>query len=81
MIVKEKISSVKEIIDTLKLIYKDFGTNELNIGELKKQLILRMSNADISIKKSGVTKFSTFLEKKVECISLHNDNNIAILKR
>lgn len=51
----------------------------MNIGELKKELSKVIPNLNIVIKKSGVTKFSVFLDKKINIIKI-SVNNAHIIK-
>lgn len=66
--------SIKNINNTIIKLYKDKGINEMNIGELKKELSKLIPNINFLIKQSGVTKFSTFLEKKVDIIAVEKNN-------
>lgn len=72
-------SSTEEVIAEIKKIYREQKVDKMNVGELKNRLSKVLPDVNASIKKSGVTKFSTFLERKVECIQMVDDNNVAVL--
>lgn len=77
--ISAKVSSVEEVTEQIQKIYKEQKVNKMNVGELKNQLSSVLPNIDASIKKSGVTKFSSFLERKVDCIRMENRNTVAVL--
>lgn len=62
----------KKIIE----IYKSKKVDKLNIGELKKELTLHFPNLNLLIKKSGVTKFSVFIDKKISAVKINGNNAV-----
>ena len=72
--------NIREIKDKIVMIYKKKGTLKMNIGELKKELSNEIPNLNLIIKKSGVTKFSIFLDKKIEIINISGKNNAELIK-
>lgn len=76
-----KITSenIKEINDKIVLIFNKKRVSKMNIGELKTELSNVTPNLDMMIKKSGVTKFSVFLDKKIDIIKI-NGNNAELVK-
>lgn len=71
--------NIKEIEKKIVVIFNKKGVSKLNIGELKKELSNVIPNLNIVIKKSGVTKFSVFLDKKIDIIRI-SGNNAKLIK-
>ncbi len=71
--------NIKEIKDTIDMIFNKKQVKKMNIGELKKELSNVIPNLNMLIKKSGVTKFSIFLDKKIDIIKI-SSNNAEIIK-
>lgn len=71
--------NIKEIENKIVVIFNKKRVSKMNIGELKKELSSVIPNLNIVIKKSGVTKFSVFLDKKIDIITISDDNNNAEL--
>ena len=66
--------NIKEIENKIVMIFNKKRVSKMNIGELKKELYNVIPNLDIVIKKSGVTKFSLFLDKKIDVIKISGYN-------
>ena len=66
--------NIEEIESKIVMIFKKKRVSKMNIGELKKELSNVIPNLDIVIKKSGVTKFSLFLDKKIDVIKISGYN-------
>jgi len=66
--------NIEEIENKIVMIFKKKRVSKMNIGELKKELSNVIPNLDIVIKKSGVTKFSLFLDKKIDVIKISGYN-------
>ncbi|EKQ57562.1 MULTISPECIES: NYN domain-containing protein [unclassified Clostridium] len=71
--------SIKEIENKIIMVFNKKRVSKMNIGELKKELLNAVPNLNIVIKKSGVTKFSLFLDKKINIIRV-NGNNAELIK-
>ncbi len=71
--VELKVSSLKEIEDRIESIYRDNNFSVLNIGRLKDELQKAIPSLGATIRANGVTKFSSFLEKKLSCIKIINN--------
>lgn len=71
--------NIKEIENKIVMIFNKKKLSTMNIGELKKELSKGIPNLNIVIKKSGVTKFSVFLDKKINIIRI-SGNNAKIVK-
>lgn len=70
--------NIKEIENKIIEIFNKKKVSTMNIGELKNELSSVIPNLNILIKKSGVTKFSVFLDKKINRIRV-NDNNAKLI--
>ena len=68
-----KVSSPEKISATINDIFLKNKVLTMNVGELKRQLLLIDKNLEISIKESGFTKFSTFLEKMINSVRVENN--------
>ncbi len=68
-----KVSSPEKIRATINDIFLKNKVLTMNVGELKRQLSLIDKNLEISIKESGFTKFSTFLEKTIDSVRVENN--------
>ncbi len=66
--------NIKEIESKIVVIFNKKRVSKMNIGELKKELSKVVPNLNIVIKKSGVTKFSVFLDKKINIIRISGNN-------
>lgn len=71
--------NIKEIENKIIVIFNKKKVSTMNIGELKKELSNVISNLNILIKKSGFTKFSVFLDKKIDTIRI-SGNNAKLIK-
>lgn len=71
--------NIEEIRDTIVEIFNKKRISQMNIGELKKELSNVIPNLNMMIKKSGVTKFSVFLDKKIDLIKI-SGNNAELIK-
>lgn len=69
-----KVSSSEKIKGYIQEIFHKNYTECMNVGELKKQLSMMDRNLEMSIRESGFTKFSTFLDKKIESVRVENNN-------
>lgn len=65
---------IREIENKIVVIFNKKKVQNINIGELKKELSKVIPNLNIVIKKSGVTKFSVFLDKKINIIKISGNN-------
>ncbi|UYZ38021.1 NYN domain-containing protein [Clostridium beijerinckii] len=72
--------TIKEIENKIVVIFNKKKVSTMNIGELKKELSNVIPNLNIVIKKSGVTKFSIFLDKKIDIIRV-SANNAKLIKK
>lgn len=68
-----KVSSHEKIRTNIYEIFRKNKVYTMNVGELKRQLSLIDKNLEISIKESGFTKFSTFLEKTIDSVKVENN--------
>lgn len=68
-----KVSSCEKIKQNIREVFERNKTDCMNIGELKRQLSLMDRNLEISIKESGFTKFSTFLDKMIDIVNVENN--------
>ena len=66
--------NIKEIENNIAVIFNKKRVSKMNIGELKKELSKVIPNLNIVIKKSGVTKFSVFLDKKINIVKISGNN-------
>lgn len=66
--------NIREIKDTIVMIFNKKRISKMNIGELKKELSNSIPNLNMMIKKSGVTKFSVFLDKEIDIIKINGNN-------
>ncbi|MDP4177613.1 MAG: NYN domain-containing protein [Bacillota bacterium] len=66
--------NITEIKDKIIMIFNKKRVSKLNIGELKKELTNVVPDINMVIKKSGVTKFSAFLDKKIDIVKISNNN-------
>lgn len=66
--------NIKQIENKIVMIFNKKKLSTMNIGELKKELSKGIPNLNIVIKKSGVTKFSVFLDKKINIIRISGNN-------
>lgn len=71
--------NIKEIENKIVIIFNKKKVSKMNIGELKKELSSVILNLTIVIKKSGVTKFSVFLDKKIDIVKI-SGNNAELIK-
>lgn len=72
--------NIREIKDTIVMIFNKKRISKMNIGELKKELSNDIPNLNMMVKKSGVTKFSVFLDKKINIIKI-SGNNAELIKK
>ena len=61
-------SSIQDVESQIADIFHRHHTNTMNIGTLKNELQKENPNLNATIKKNGVTKFSVFLDKKIDCV-------------
>lgn len=71
--------NIREIENKIVMIFNKKRVSKMNIGEVKKELSNVIPNLTIVIKKSGVTKFSVFLDKKIDSIRI-SGNNAELIK-
>lgn len=69
-----KVSSPEKIKGYIKEIFSRNSTDCMNVGELKRQLSIMDRNLEMSIKESGFTKFSAFLERTMDIVKVENNN-------
>ncbi|MFL0269388.1 NYN domain-containing protein [Candidatus Clostridium radicumherbarum] len=72
--------NIREIKNTIVMIFNKKRISKMNIGELKKELSNDIPNLDMMVKNSGVTKFTVFLDKKVDIIKI-SGNNAELIKK
>ncbi|MCR5676360.1 MAG: OST-HTH/LOTUS domain-containing protein [Lachnospiraceae bacterium] len=75
-----KSAALGDIEAEIQEIFKNNDTKVMNMGLLKSELEKRLPNLNATIRGSGVTRFSVFLDRKISCIKLENDGNLAVLK-
>ncbi len=75
-----KSTSLKDIETAIREIFKKNNSNVMNLGLLKSELEQRLPNLNATIRKNGVTRFSVFLDRKIPCVRLENEGNLAVLK-
>lgn len=68
-----KVSSPDKLKLQIQEIFSKNNTKCMNVGELKRQLSLMDRNLEISIKESGFTKFSAFLERTMDIVKVENN--------
>ena len=73
-------SSVSDIETQIREIFRIYDTDVMNVGLLKSELEKRLPNLNATIRGSGVTRFSVFLDRQLPCLRLENDGNEAVLK-
>jgi len=71
--------NIGEIKNKIVGIFNKKKVMKMNMGELKKELSIAIPNLNVVIKKSGVTKFSVFLDKKIDIIKI-SDHNAELIK-
>jgi len=71
--------NIREIENKIVMIFNKKRVSKMNIVEVKKELSNVIPNLTIVIKKSGVTKFSVFLDKKIDIIRI-SGNNAELIK-
>ena len=76
---KRPSENIREIENKIVMIFNKKCVSKMNLGELKKELSNVIPNLTIVIKKSGVTKFSVFLDKKIDIIRI-SGNNAELIK-
>lgn len=69
-----KVSSPEKIKGYIHEIFSRNSTDCMNVGELKRQLSIMDRNLEMSIKESGFTKFSAFLERTMDIVRVENNN-------
>lgn len=73
-------SSLGDIEAEIREIFKDNDTDVMNMGLLKSELEKRVPSLNATIRDSGVTRFSVFLDRQIPCIRLEDEGNLAVLK-
>ena len=76
---KRPSENIREIENKIVMIFNKKCVSKMNLGELKKELSNVIPNLTIVIKKSGVTKFSVFLDKKIDSVRI-SGNNAELIK-
>ena len=69
-----KVSSLDKLRGYINEIFNRNSTDCMNVGELKRQLAIMDRNLEMSIKESGFTKFSAFLERTMDIVRVENNN-------
>lgn len=72
--------NIREIKNTIVMIFNKKRISKMNIGELKKELSNDIPNLNMMVKNSGVTKFTVFLDKKIDIIKI-SGNNAELIKK
>ena len=67
-------SSIQDVESQIADIFHRHHTNTMNIGTLKNELQKENPNLNATIKKNGVTKFSVFLDKKIDCVRVEGSD-------
>ena len=62
-----KVSTLQDIEEQIAEIYRKNGVSQMNIGRLHDELEKVNPSLTATVRQSGVTKFSTFLERKLTC--------------
>ena len=73
-----KSSSDSEIETQIRRIFERHGTDELNIDVLKSELQELNPNLNASIRKSGVTRFSVYLNREIHSVEV-NGSRVTLL--
>ena len=68
-----------EIEQKILEIYRAEKTKVMNIGELKQILQRDIPNIDLIIQKSGVSKFSKYLERNIVNVRLSGQNDVKLI--
>ena len=76
-----KGSSVKDVEAQIADIFAKNKVSVMNIGRLKDELQKVNPALNATIKLSGVTKFSVFLEKKISCVRIKDKNEVEYIKK
>ena len=71
-------SSIQDVEKQIIEIFHRCHTNVMNTGKLKSELQKVNPNLNATIKKNGVTKFSVFLDKKIDCIHLERGDKAVL---
>lgn len=74
-----KTTGDNEIENQIRQIYSRHQTDELDIGELKRELEEMNPNLGASIRKSGVTRFSVYLFRMIHSVEV-NGSRVTLLK-
>lgn len=75
-----KVSTLKEVEGQIADIFAKNKTTTMNIGRLKDELQKVNPALNATIKQSGVTKFSVFLEKKIPTVRIVDKNEVEFRK-
>ena len=73
------ISSDAEIERQILSVFKRHGVDDMNISELKAELEEMNPNLEASIRRSGVTKFSVYLNRKIRSVEV-NGRHVTLKK-
>ena len=71
-------SSIQDVESQIADIFHRHHTNTMNIGTLKNELQKENPNLNATIKKNGVTKFSVFLDKKIDCVRVEGSDRATL---
>ena len=65
-----KVSPLTDVEAQIEAIFADNKTTVMNIGRLKDELQKINPSLNATVRTSGVTKFSVFLERKIPCVRM-----------
>ena len=69
--ISQKITADSEIEKQILSVFQRHGTDELNISTLKQELDDMNPNLDATIRKSGVTRFSVYLNRNIHSVEVN----------
>ncbi len=75
-----KVTPDNEIEDQIHKIFERHQTDDLNLGALKEELQEMNPNLDASIRKSGVTRFSVYLNRNIHSVEV-NGRHVTLLHK
>ena len=72
-------TSQADIEEQIKAIFKAQKTDTMNVGLLKSELQKVNPSLNATIKNAGVTKFSVFLDRKVDCVKFDGGDHAILV--
>ncbi|SEA08192.1 OST-HTH/LOTUS domain-containing protein [Lachnospiraceae bacterium NK3A20] len=74
-----KATSDSDLEKEILSIFRRHDTNDMNIGQLKQELQEMNPNLDATIRKSGVTRFSVYLNRNIHSVEV-NGRHVTLVK-